>query len=565
MYCGLVAGLLVADRLSYLQQAFLPGGRTVLGLLLAGGLLVLVGIVDDRWGLGALPKLAGQIAAGGIVVWSGAYLPWIPGPGGETISLEPDLSYTVTILLIVATINAVNFIDGLDGLAAGIVGISAAAYLIYSYTLANSVGIPSQSVPAVASAVLAGMCLGFLPHNFNPARIFMGDTGSMLLGLLLAYGPISSAASLDQNILTDFSGGAHPVNRFPTILPLIIPVAVWIIPYTDMLLAVIRRTMKGMSPFDADRQHLHHRLLNMGHSHRSSVLLMYLWAALFSSLVVGLSVVRISLIWFALITLAAIGGLSLATAPKLRPWHGGGKRERGRASRPRSGDALPPAPDLAAPVGGPGPGLPPGARYDRSSFPPAGPGVIQNGDGHDTAGWNRADWNGPDGRGAVGWNPADWNGSDWNGTTNGSNGGATGNSRVTWNDRANGNGHGTPARRNPEGRTPAGGTPAGGPPAGGTASGNGTADWFGGAGGFGGTGWTGGLNGNYGPGGNGGASRDGNANANGDASRATGRGHPSSGNVQGGGGGRHSRPPGTNPGGPAAPSSRGPRWPRTSR
>jgi UDP-GlcNAc:undecaprenyl-phosphate GlcNAc-1-phosphate transferase len=364
MYGGLVAGLLVADRLSYLQQAF-PSPRTVDGLLLAGGLLVLVGIADDRWGLGAIPKLAGQIAAGGIVVWSGAYLPWIPWPGGETLSLEPDLSYTVTILIIVATINAVNFIDGLDGLAAGIVGISAFAYLIYSYTLTNSVGIPSQSVPAVASAVLAGICLGFLPHNFNPARIFMGDTGSMLLGLLLAYGPISSAASLDQNILVIHSQGSQPLNRFPTILPLLIPVAIWIIPYTDMLLAVIRRTMKGMSPFDADRQHLHHRLLNMGHSHRQSVLLMYLWASLFAALVVGLSVLRINLIWFAVITLAAIAALLLATAPKLRPWHGGGKRGRARGSRIRSADSVTAAPGLAAPVAG-------AARYDQP-FPPDRP------------------------------------------------------------------------------------------------------------------------------------------------------------------------------------------------
>jgi UDP-GlcNAc:undecaprenyl-phosphate GlcNAc-1-phosphate transferase len=368
MYGGLAAGLLVADRLRYLQQAFPPAPQghpsTIDGLLLAGGLLVVVGIVDDRWGLGAISKLAGQIAAGGIIVWSGAYLPWIPWPGGETLSLEPDLSYTVTILIIVATINAVNFIDGLDGLAAGIVGISALAYLIYSYELANAVGIPSQSVPAVASAVLAGLCIGFLPHNFNPARIFMGDTGSMLLGLLLAYGPISSTASLDQNILVHFSSGAHPFNRFPTILPLLIPVAIWLIPYTDMLLAVIRRTMKGMSPFDADRQHLHHRLQNMGHSHRQTVLLMYLWAGLFASLVVGLSVLRINLIWFAVITLGAIGALLLATAPKLRPWHstGGGTRERAEGSRTRSADLRAGAPELAAPVGGPVPGvLPPPA------------------------------------------------------------------------------------------------------------------------------------------------------------------------------------------------------------
>ena len=277
MYGGLVAALLVADRLTYLQQAF-PSSRTVNGLLLAGGLLVIMGAVDDRFGLGVISRLAGQIAAGGIIVWSGVYLPWIPWPGSDTIELEPDLSYTLTILIIVATINAVNFIDGLDGLAAGVVGISAVVYLIYSYTLTNSVGILSQSVPAVASAVLAGVCIGFLPHNFNPARIFMGDAGAYLLGLLLAYGPLSSLASLDPAVLVHYTG-ADPVNRFPTILPLIIPVAIWIIPYTDMLLAVVRRTMRGMSPFDADRQHLHHRLQNMGHSHRQTVLLMYLWAA----------------------------------------------------------------------------------------------------------------------------------------------------------------------------------------------------------------------------------------------------------------------------------------------
>jgi UDP-GlcNAc:undecaprenyl-phosphate/decaprenyl-phosphate GlcNAc-1-phosphate transferase len=338
MFGGLVAGLLVAERLRYLQQAF-PSPRTVIGLLLAGGLLVLIGIVDDRWGLGAISKLAGQIAAGGILVWSGAYLPWIPLPGGTPFLLEPDLSFTLTILIVVITINAVNFIDGLDGLAAGVVGIAALSYLIYSYTLTNSVGIPSQSVPAVASAVLAGICLGFLPHNFHPARIFMGDTGAMLLGLLLAYGPISSAASLDPNILVNYSQ-LHPVNRFPTVLPLLLPVAILFIPYTDLLLAVIRRTRAGRSPLAADRQHLHHRLLNMGHSHRQSVLLMYLWAALFSGTVVGLSLIRIRLIWLALVTVAAMALLLLATMPRLRPWRSeaNGKHVAVRESPVRSGE-----------------------------------------------------------------------------------------------------------------------------------------------------------------------------------------------------------------------------------
>jgi UDP-GlcNAc:undecaprenyl-phosphate/decaprenyl-phosphate GlcNAc-1-phosphate transferase len=343
MYLGLAAGLLVADRLTFLQQAF-PSSHTVVGLLLAGGLLVIVGIVDDRWGMGAISKLAAQIAAGGILVWSGASLPWIPWPGqSRFISLEPDLSYTLTILIIVVTINAVNFIDGLDGLAAGIVGIAGLSYLVYSYQLANSVGIPLETVPAVASAVLAGMCVGFLPHNFNPARIFMGDTGSMLLGLLLAYGPISSTASLDPNVLVNYSH-LHPINRFPTILPVLVPVAIMIIPYTDLVLAVIRRTRAGKSPFAADRQHLQHRLLNMGHSHRQTVLLLYLWAALLSGTVVGLSVVRIDLIWLALATAVAMVLLLLATMPNLRPWAASpaGKRalaadDRGRSGHGRSG------------------------------------------------------------------------------------------------------------------------------------------------------------------------------------------------------------------------------------
>jgi UDP-GlcNAc:undecaprenyl-phosphate GlcNAc-1-phosphate transferase len=333
MYGGLAAALLVAYRLSYLQQAF-PSSRTIVGLLLAAGLLVVIGIADDRWEIGAIPKLAGQIAAGGIVVWSGVFLGSIPLPGGVPLLLEPDLSYTITILIVVATINAVNFIDGLDGLAAGIVAISALAFMVYSYTLTNSVGIPSQSVPAVESAVLAGICIGFLPHNFNPARIFMGDTGSMLLGLLLAYGPLSSNALLDQNILVNYaSATSHPVNRFATILPLLLPVAILIIPYTDLLLAVVRRMRAGKSPFSADRQHLHHRLQNMGHSHRQTVLLMYLWAALFSGTVVGLSVIRVDLIYLVLATIGAVIALVLATMPGLRPWRSTGKRAAGSRRR----------------------------------------------------------------------------------------------------------------------------------------------------------------------------------------------------------------------------------------
>ena len=194
MYLGLAAALLVSSRLTHLSTVF-RGTRVASGLLLAGGLLVLMGIVDDRWGLGAITKLAGQVGAGAILVWSGAVVAWLPVPGGGTLSLTSDQQTVLTILVVVVTINAVNFIDGLDGLAAGIVGIGAAAFFLYYYTLTKRLGLDEQTDPALASAILAGVCLGFLPHNFHPARIFMGDTGSMLLGLLLAYAPISSLAS----------------------------------------------------------------------------------------------------------------------------------------------------------------------------------------------------------------------------------------------------------------------------------------------------------------------------------------------------------------------------------
>ncbi len=320
MYGGLVAGLIVASRLTSLQDPFqAAGSKTAAGLLLAGALVVVVGFIDDRWGLSAISKLAGQVAAAGILVWSGQSLPWLPMPSGGVFSLEPDLSLTLTILLVVVTINAINFIDGLDGLAAGIVAVAALSFLFYSYTLIKTIGNPSQSLPAVSSALLAGMCLGFLPHNFYPARIFMGDIGAMLLGLMLAYGPISSTATLDPALLTNYATD-HALDRFPTLLPLLVPAAMFVIPYADLMFAVIRRTRAGKPLMAADRQHLHHRVLNIGHSYRQSVLIMYLWAALFSVTVVSLSVVRTRLVVFVVATAVAVLTLLPVTMPSLRPW-----------------------------------------------------------------------------------------------------------------------------------------------------------------------------------------------------------------------------------------------------
>ena len=253
-------------------------------------------------------------------------------------------------------------------------------------------------MPTLIAAVLTGMCIGFLPHNFYPARIFMGDTGAMLIGLLLAYVPLSSTVQLDPNVLLH---GSHTVNRFPTVLPLLLPVAIFIIPYADLLLAVVRRTRAGMSPFAADKKHLHHRLLKIGHSHRQSVLIMYLWAALFTGAVTSLSLVRTDLIVLVGLTLVAVLALLPVTMPRLRPTHWGHSARADQAARAaraaRSGRAAAPAvasttpvstapvnagpvnagPVSPAPAGAGVPGLAPTPPRERTPATPATPAAPQ--------------------------------------------------------------------------------------------------------------------------------------------------------------------------------------------
>ena len=353
IYGGLAVALLLASRLSGLSDVFTETNMAK-GLLLAGGLVVIMGFVDDRWGMGALSKLAGQVAAGVILVWSGAEITWLPAPGGVTLILTSDQQVAVTILVVVVTMNAVNFIDGLDGLAAGIVGIGAVALFAYYFTLVHRLGLPSQSEPALVSALLAGVCIGFLPHNFYPARIFMGDTGSMLIGLMLAYAPISSMALLDPSSLTDTAAyQAGTVNRYGAFIPLLVPAAILLIPYADLLMAVVRRTRAGKSVFAPDKKHLQHRLLAIGHSHRTSVLIMYLWAALFSGTVVLLSIVRTPLFVLAIVTVAAMLVLLVVTMPRLRPWLRPGAGDgppRSRGSQPAAPVPARTAPPSTAPA-----------------------------------------------------------------------------------------------------------------------------------------------------------------------------------------------------------------------
>lgn len=281
MVGGLLAGGILASKLPMMSAVF-DSGRTPLALLSGVAIIVALGVVDDKWGLDAPTKLAGQVLAAGVMAFQGIAIIWLPI--GGTFVLDPLTSVLFTVLIVVISINAINFVDGLDGLAAGIVLVAAGAFFGYAYLLSVESGLDRATLATLVSVLLVGMTVGFLPHNYTPARIFMGDTGSMLLGLLLAAGTITLSGQVDPSALTT---GA----LLPTLLPIALPVAVMAIPLVDLLLAVIRRTRAGRNPFAPDKQHLHHRLLEMGHSQGRAVLLMYAWTGLVAGTAVAVAFV----------------------------------------------------------------------------------------------------------------------------------------------------------------------------------------------------------------------------------------------------------------------------------
>lgn len=279
MFAGLLGGLMVASQLPLLRSVF-DGSRQPLALVAGSAIIVVLGLADDKWGLDAPTKFVGQALAAATMAILGIQVLWLPIQG--TLLLDPIASVVLTVLIVILTVNAVNFVDGLDGLAAGIVGIAALALFSYSYLLSVGNQIDRATLATLTCALLAGMCLGFLPHNMNPARIFMGDTGSMLIGLLLAASMITLTGQVDPSALTDSV-------LLPTLLPLLLPAAVIAVPLLDVGLAVVRRTRARRSPFAPDKQHLHHRLLELGHSQRRAVGLMHGWTALIAFTAVSLA------------------------------------------------------------------------------------------------------------------------------------------------------------------------------------------------------------------------------------------------------------------------------------
>ena len=304
MYLGLVAALIVSQFLPFFDAINGPASH-IRATLLTCTLMLGLGIVDDTLGMTALTKFVAQVFIAGLLVLLGVRFNYFYLPFMGTFVLG-DLGVIVTILWAVAVPNAVNLVDGLDGLAAGMVAIAATAFFIYVVRSGGTFGLPSDA--AMLAAITCGICLGFLPWNFHPAKIFMGDAGSMLLGMLVAIATISGVG---RNPVPPPRGEVAGIA-----LPLLVPLLVLGIPFLDVLLAIVRRTRKGLGIAHADKEHIFHHLMDIGHGHRGAVLLMYLWSALVCGSALAIGVIDGRLVAGAIVGCALV--LFLVTAlPRL--------------------------------------------------------------------------------------------------------------------------------------------------------------------------------------------------------------------------------------------------------
>ncbi|MDP9343566.1 MAG: undecaprenyl/decaprenyl-phosphate alpha-N-acetylglucosaminyl 1-phosphate transferase [Actinomycetota bacterium] len=337
IFIAVLVGMAVSHSLPYFGKLFQSSSEP-LAALVGGLVVVLLGTVDDVRGTSAPVKLSGQILAAGLVVLFGVQLVYFWFPGQGILSLGSDLGVPLTILWVVAMMNAINLIDGLDGLAPGLTAIAAIAFFAYMFLSPSLYGQASPA--ALLSAITAGGVIGFLPWNFHPAKIFMGDSGSMLLGLLLATATISGVGRNPSPP----SGGDLAAYSIPVLVPLV----VLALPFLDVVLAIVRRMRRGRRVMAPDKEHIHHRLLDFGHSHRQAVLLMYLWSALISGSALAVALVNGRLV------VGAIGGgalLIIAATAIPRMWGRAGRHARRR--RPVAVAAGPVQEPVVSPVPAP--------------------------------------------------------------------------------------------------------------------------------------------------------------------------------------------------------------------
>jgi UDP-GlcNAc:undecaprenyl-phosphate GlcNAc-1-phosphate transferase len=300
MFLGFVVGMAVASRMHQFRPVF-EGTSEPLGVLLGAAVIFGLGLLDDVREVSAPAKMAGIVLAGGVLSLLGVSMLYFRIPFAGFIALSPDMAPLLTVLWVVGMANAVNLIDGLDGLAAGIVAIAAGTFALYSARLFDLGLLPnaSNSISPLIAVIVLGMCLGFLPFNFHPARIFMGDGGALLLGLLMA----SSTLLVGGQTAEATSG-----TTFFFFAPLFIPFLILGVPILDTAFAIVRRAGRRTGVAVADKDHLHHRLMRLGHGQVRSVLILWTWTALLSGLALG------PLYWKDVNALVPFGVLALAVA-----------------------------------------------------------------------------------------------------------------------------------------------------------------------------------------------------------------------------------------------------------
>ena len=280
MFLGVVAAFAVSSQHPFFSIIWTQP-QQIYALLGATALIVVIGVLDDLWDLDWMIKLGAQFLAAGMIAWLGGLQIYALPVGGMTV-FSSWQSFTLTVFSIVIVMNAVNFIDGLDGLVAGVCLIANGVFFAYSYMVVRDTGASTYfNLASFIAAALIGACIGFLPLNWSPARLFMGDAGALMLGLLMASSAIAITGSFDPAIVGDNDefGRSQLLGAF---IPILLPVVVVLLPLLDFGLAVIRRMSRGKSPFSPDRKHLHHRMLDMGHTDRDAVLIFYAWTALVS-------------------------------------------------------------------------------------------------------------------------------------------------------------------------------------------------------------------------------------------------------------------------------------------
>jgi UDP-GlcNAc:undecaprenyl-phosphate GlcNAc-1-phosphate transferase len=276
MFIGFATGMAVASRMHQFRPVF-EGTSEPVGVLLGAALIFGLGLLDDIREVSAPAKMAGIVLAGGVLSLLGVSMLYFRIPFAGFVALSPDMAPLLTVLWVVGMANAVNLIDGLDGLAAGIVAIAAGAFALYSARLFDLGLLPnaSNSISPLIAVIVLGMCLGFLPFNFHPAKIFMGDGGALLLGLLMA----SSTLLVGGQTAEATSG-----TTFFFFAPLFIPFLILGVPILDTAFAIVRRAGRRTGVAVADKDHLHHRLMRLGHGQIRSVLILWAWTAILSGL-----------------------------------------------------------------------------------------------------------------------------------------------------------------------------------------------------------------------------------------------------------------------------------------